>query len=195
MQEIILATTSVYRLEIFQRLWLPFTSEWSNVDEYIADRPSDPEKLTTYLAKLKAESVAKNHSTWIVIWFDSVGFFDWNILEKPTSREEWFKRLKEMSGKKFMFYSWIFMIDKESQKTLSSCTVTESKMRKYDDNDINKYLDNCNEKYKTHAHGFDPLNYYSMSFIESIVGNPLNVIMSIPVDKIIEMLKEIGYKI
>jgi predicted house-cleaning NTP pyrophosphatase (Maf/HAM1 superfamily) len=68
-------------------------------------------------------------------------------------------------------------------------------MRNYDDGEIDKYLDNCDEKYKTHGHGFDPSNYYSMSFIESVIGNPLNVMMGIPVSRIIEMLKEIGYEI
>lgn len=194
-QEIILATTSVYRLEIFKKLGLHFTGEGSNVDENAEDRPTTPEELTKYLAQLKAEAVAKNHTNWIVIWFDSVWFFEWNILEKPKSREEWFARLKAMSGKNFTFYSWVFMIDLDNKKTLSDCVATESKMRSYDDNDIDKYLDNCDERYKTHADGFDACNYYSMSFIESVTGNPLNVMMGIPVSRIVEMLKEIGYKI
>ncbi len=87
-QNLVLATTSPYRLEIFQKLGLHFTSEGSNVDEYTADRPSDPEDLTQHLAKLKAESVAENHQSGIVIGFDSVGLFNGEILEKPRSREE-----------------------------------------------------------------------------------------------------------
>ena len=82
-QNLILATTSPYRLEIFKKLGLHFTSEGSNVDEYTADRPSNPEDLTKYLAKLKAESVAENYQTGIVIGFDSVGLFNGEILEKP----------------------------------------------------------------------------------------------------------------
>jgi predicted house-cleaning NTP pyrophosphatase (Maf/HAM1 superfamily) len=66
-QNLILATTSPYRLEIFKRLGLHFTSEGSNVDEYTADRPSEPEALTQHLAKLKAESVAQNYTAGIVI--------------------------------------------------------------------------------------------------------------------------------
>lgn len=190
-QDLILATTSPYRLEIFKKLGLHFTSEGSNVDEYTADRPEEPEALTQHLAKLKAESVAEKHTSGIVIGFDSVGYFEGQILEKPQSREEGFARLKAMSGKRFSFYSGVHMIDKDTGKTLSRCVKTENTMRAYSDDEIDKYLDNCDEKYKTHAHGFDPSNYYSMTFIDTIQGNPMNVMMGIPLSTIMEMLKEI----
>lgn len=192
-QDLILATTSPYRLEIFKKLGLHFTSEWSDVDEYTAERPSDPEELTKHLAKLKAESVAQNYKTGIVIWFDSVGLFNGEILEKPKSREEWFTRLQSMSGNTFSFYSGVHMIDIATGKTLSQSVKTDSTMRKYSDSEIDKYLDNCDEKYKTHAHGFDPSNYYSMTFIDTIVGNPMNVMMGIPLSTIMEMLQEMWF--
>jgi len=192
-KDLILATTSPYRLEIFNKLGLHFTSKWSDVDEYTADRPSEPEALTKHLAKLKAESVAQNHKTWIVIGFDSVGLFNGEILEKPKSREEWFARLKAMSGNTFAFYSGVHMIDITTGKTLSWCVKTDNTMRKYSDSEIDKYLDNCDEKYKTHAHGFDPSNYYSMTFIDTINGNPMNVMMGIPLSTIMEMLKELWF--
>lgn len=192
-QDLILATTSPYRLEIFEKLWLYFTSEGSKVDEYTADRPSNPEDLTKHLARLKAESVAQNHKIGIVVWFDSVGLFNGEILEKPRSREEWFARLKAMSWKTFSFYSGVYMIDVTTGKTLSKCVKTNNTMRKYSDNEIDKYLDNCDEKYKTYAHGFDSSNYYSMTFIDTIVGNPMNVMMGIPLSTIMEMLQEMWF--
>ncbi|MFA7717107.1 MAG: Maf family protein [Candidatus Absconditabacterales bacterium] len=194
-KDIILATTSPYRLEIFKKLGLHFVGEGSNVDEYATERPTNPEELTKHLARLKAESVAQNHKTGIVIGFDSVGYFDGKILEKPTSREEGFARLQAMAGNTFSFYSGVHMIDITTGKTLSRCVQTDNTMRKYSDSEINKYLDNCDEKYKTHAHGFDPSNYYSMTFIDTIVGNPMNVMMGIPLSAIMEMLKELGYTI
>jgi len=194
-KKIILATTSIYRIEIFKKLWLYFVSEWSNVDEYTVDRPSDPVELTKYLAKLKAEVVAKNYKEGIVIWFDSVWLFNGEVLEKPKSREEWFSRLKTMSWQTFSFYGWVYMIDTSTGKILSNCIKTDSTMRGYSDEEINKYLDNCNEWYKTHAHGFNPCDYYSMTFINKMVGDPLNVMMWIPISTVMEMLKEIWYEI
>ena len=74
--KIILATSSLHRIEIFQKLGLDFTTESSNVDEYGPERPKNPKKLVKYLAKLKAEAVAKNYSSGIIIGFDSVGYFN-----------------------------------------------------------------------------------------------------------------------
>lgn len=192
---LLLATTSVYRLEIFKKLGIQFTSEWSNVDEYTADRPSQPEELTQYLAKLKAEAVAKNHHTGIIVGFDSVGFFQGEILEKPKTREEWFQRLQAMSWNIFSFFSGVYMVNMSTGQTVSQSIRTDAKMRKYNDQEIEKYLDNCDERYKTHAHGFDPSNYYSMTFIDTIQGNPLNIMMWIPLSTIMEMLQRIGYNI
>ena len=92
--KIILATTSPYRIEAFKKLDLDFDAEGSNVDEYGIERPEKPVELVQFLAKLKAEAVAKNHSKGIVIGFDSVGYFQGKILEKPKNREEIINRLK-----------------------------------------------------------------------------------------------------
>jgi predicted house-cleaning NTP pyrophosphatase (Maf/HAM1 superfamily) len=96
-----------------------------------------------------------------------------------------------MSGKTFSFYSGIYMINIHTGNVLSRCVKTDSTMRNYSDNEIDIYLNNCNDKYKTHAHGFDPSNSYSMTFIDTIVGNPLNVMMGIPLSTIMVMLQEI----
>ena len=64
-------------------------------------------------------------------------------------------------------------------------------MRNYSDKEIDTYLDNCDERYTTYAHGFDPSNSYSMTFIDTIVGNPLNIMMGIPLSTIMTMLHNI----
>lgn len=44
--KLILATTSPYRIDVFTKARIPFVSETSDVDEYAAERPSDPMVLT-----------------------------------------------------------------------------------------------------------------------------------------------------
>lgn len=192
--KLILATTSASRIDVFQKLGIPFESEGSNVDEYTADRPSDPAELTEYLAKLKAEAVAKNHTEGIIIGFDSVGIFEGKILEKPKSREEAFARLQNMAGKNYSYVTGVYVINLWNGKIFSDTVETKITLRKYTDDEINYYLNNCDEKYKITAHGFNTMSYYSMTFIENIYGEPFNL-RGIPVSKIIEMLKEIGYEI
>ena len=81
---LILATTSPYRREAFRELGYQVVLQGSNVDEYFEGRPGNPATLVMQLAKLKAESVAPGFSEGTVIGFDTVGWFQGKVLEKPT---------------------------------------------------------------------------------------------------------------
>lgn len=192
--KIILATTSPYRQEAFGMLGIDFEATGSNVDENFDERPSHPEKLVLELAKRKAESVAENYKEDIVIGFDSIGYFNDEILEKPKDRNEAFQRLKKLSGNIHKFYTGIHLINISGNKTLFGVAETEIKLRELSDAEINKYLDQ-DPHFTTYAIGFDPLCHYSSSFTESINGSYNNYLRGIPLETIVGLLKEIGYKI
>jgi len=193
MPKIILATTSSYRKEVFGYLGIPFEAEGSNLDESQAER-NNPEELVKTLSKLKTDSVAKNHLDAIVIGLDSVGFFEGKILEKPKSKEEAFQRLRSLSGKKYDFYTGVYMVNTSTQKSITRVVKTEVFMRKLSDSEINRYLDQ-DPNYNKYAHGYDIKNYASSTFPAKLVGSYTNALMGIPVEVIIEMLPEIGYKL
>ena len=192
--KIILATTSPYRQKVFSSLGLDYIAEGSNIDEKFENRPETPEDLVSELSKRKAESVAKNHTEGIVIGFDSVGWFNGNILEKPKSREEAFERLKSYSGNEYDFYTGVHMIKLPESNNLSKIVKTNIQMRNLTDSEINKYLDQ-DDKYITYAHGYDPESYYSSTFVKTINGSYTNHLNGIPLETIMEMLFELGYEI
>ncbi len=192
MQKIILATTSPYRREVFGYLGINFEVEASKIDESQAER-KDPEELVKTLSKLKAEAVAKNRLEAIVIGMDSVTYFNGQILEKPKSREEAFQRLKSLSGNKHRFYTGIYMINTTSNKTISRVVKTDVFMRELSEKEINQYL-NEDSNFNTYALGYDPIKHISASFVKRIEGSYYNFLGGIPLETIIEMLKEIGYK-
>lgn len=194
MPQIILATSSPYRQEAFRFLGLDFVAEGSAVDEYFDGRPNSPEELVLHLAKLKAEAVAKHYKDGIVIGFDSVGWFNGQVLEKPKSRREAFERLKSLSGNTHQFYTGIYMITLESGKILSKISLTNAEIRKLTDSEINKYLDQ-DSKFNTYALGYDPLGHYSSTFVKKIDGSYNNLTRGIPLETIAEMLMDMGYKI
>ncbi|EKE18600.1 MAG: Septum formation protein Maf [uncultured bacterium] len=194
MKKIILATTSPYRQEAFRSIGIEFEAIGSDVDEKFEGRPNSPQELVQELAKQKAEAVAKKCKEGVIIGFDSVGWFNGEILEKPKSRQEAFDRLKSLSGNKFSFHTGVCLIDKEKSIINKAVVTTEAFMRNYSDKEIEKYL-NQTEKYKTHAHGFDPLENYSAVFINTISGSYNNILRGIPTEHIIEMLQEIGVEI
>ncbi len=188
--KIILATTSPYRKQAFEFLGLDFTAEDSKIEEKFSARPEKPEELVKHLAKLKAEAVAKKHSDGIVIGFDSIGFFNGKILEKPSSREEAFQRLKQLSGKRFEFFSGVHMINASTGKSVSKAVRTEILMRELTKAEIMKYLDQ-DPKVTTYAHGFEPVHHYSSTFARNIVGSYNNFLRGIPLEVLPEMLKEV----
>jgi septum formation protein len=194
MPQIILATSSPYRQEAFRFLGLDFVAQGSEVDEYFDGRPDSPGDLVQHLAKLKAESVAKKFDAGIVVGFDSVGWFNGQILEKPKSREEALQRLKSLSGNTHQFYTGIYMINLETGKNISNLVATNAEVRKLTDDDINKYLDQ-DPKYNTYALGYDPLGHYSSTFVRKIDGSYNNLTRGIPLEAIVEMLFDIGYKL
>lgn len=194
MKKIILATTSKWRIQAFEMLDLPFLAEGSNIDENFADRPETPQELVTELAKRKAEAVAKNHKDGIIVGFDSIGWFQNKVLEKPSNKEEAAKRLAEMSGKEFQFYTGICLVDAETKKKYQEVAITKAFMGNLLSSEIEKYL-NQDEYFTSYALGFDPLGHYSMTFVKKIEGSYNNLLRGIPIEKIVEMLKEAGIKI
>ncbi len=190
---IILATASVYRQEAFGLLGTDFIAEASGIDEYFNERPENPEALVKMLAKLKAEAVARNHSSGVVIGFDSVCYFNGSVLEKPKSNKEAFERLKSMSGKSYTFYTGIHMINIDTGNTLSKEAETKAFMRVLYDHEIKKYLVQ-DPHFNTYAVGYDPLGHYSSTFISRIEGSYNNILRGIPLEVIVEMLVVIGYK-
>ena len=194
MTKIILATSSPYRQEAFRFLGLDFIAQSSDADEDFDGRPDSPEKLVLCLSKMKAEVVAKKYDSGIVIGFDSVGWFNGQVLEKPKSREEAFKRLESLSGNTHQFYTGIYMINLESKKEISKSVITDVEVRNLLDSEIDKYLDQ-DLRFNTYALGYDPLEHYSSTFVKRIKGSYNNLTRGIPLEMIVEMLFDIGYKL
>jgi septum formation protein len=194
MKKIILATTSPYRQEAFQLAGVEFEAVGSNVEEKFEGRPNNPNELVCELAKQKALAVAEKFKEGVVVGFDSVGWFNGEILEKPQSEEEAVLRMQALSGNSFEFFTGIYLIDVVEKKITQASVVTKVNMRNITDDEIKKYLKQ-DDKFKTYAVGFDPLGHYSSTFAIDIVGSYNNFLRGIPTEHIIEMLKEAGVEI
>lgn len=192
MIKIILATTSPYRKEAFRSLGIDFTAEGSNVDESQIER-NNPEGLVKELSKLKAEAVAKNHQDAIVIGMDSVGYYNGKIFEKPKSKEEAYQRLESLSGNNHQFYTGIHVINTTNNKAISRVVKTEIFLRDFSKKEIEFYLSQ-DKFFNTYALGYNPLDHYSSTFTKRIEGSYNNMTRGIPLEAIVEMLDEIGYK-
>ena len=190
--KIILATASPYRIKVFRDAGIEFEAQASEVDETFKERPKNPSELVGVLAKLKAQDVAKKYNDGIVIGFDSIGYFDGEILEKPKSEQDAFERLRRLSGNSYSFFTGIYMINKANGKDLARVVKTTAQMRNFSQKEIKNYLRSDSlSLYKTYAQGFDPVKGISSTFIKSINGSYLNILQGIPLETIVEMLEMI----
>ena len=85
------------------------------------------------------------------------------------------------------------MVNTATNKAISRVVKTEVFMRSLSDKEINKYLDE-DPRFDTYALGYDPVKHVSSSFVLRIEGSYYNLLGGIPLETIIEMLPEIGYK-
>ena len=189
---LILASKSPRRKLMLEQLGLEFEVIPSRVNESTI-RETEPEKLTTALARMKAEAVAKDSPDAVVIGSDGVVFFEGRVIGQPEgeTREEKVedarKTLRMLSGKVHQVCSGVCVINTGTGQVLTGYGATDVKFRDLSEKDIQRVVDN-------------PLvlggagSYVTDSWVrvfESINGSH-SVVAGMPAEKLIPMLREVG---
>ncbi len=189
---IILASGSRDRKEIFEKSGIPFRIIVSNYEEkYDENENLSPEELVIYLAKGKLETVKKKvkKPSYIIISADTIVDFNGNILGKAKNKEEAFRTLKLLSGKKHNLITGVCIYDSESDVTEEIYDKTIVEFVNLDDSEIWNYINHSNE-YIGRAGAYS-LRERAGFFIKSIEGSPSNVI-GLPINLIYQVLKKFG---
>jgi septum formation protein len=108
-RQLILGSTSKYRLELLSRLRIPFDCVPPNVDETpLADET--PQVLALRLALAKAKAVAALHPDAVVIGSDQVADLNGEPLGKPGSFERATAQLRAMRGQTVIFQTALAVV-------------------------------------------------------------------------------------
>jgi len=134
---LILASTSVYRRGMLQRLGLPFSVEPPQVDETALPGETPP-ALALRLAEAKALAVAARRPGSVVIGSDQVATVDGEAIGKPGSHERAREQLRRLSGREVAFHSALAVTD--GRRTERQDVVTLCRFRELDDAAIESYL-------------------------------------------------------
>jgi septum formation protein len=106
---LILASTSVYRRELLERLRLPFEVHAPDVDE--TPQPGEaPAALAQRLALAKAHAVSRLHPDAVVIGSDQVADLDGQPIGKPGSHDRAVAQLRCMSGRSVVFQTAVAVV-------------------------------------------------------------------------------------
>ena len=134
-----LASTSRYRAELFQRLQVPFVTAKPEADESpLADEK--PAQTAVRLSLAKAVSVLNAFPGALIIGSDQVADLNGLPIGKPENRENARRQLRAMRGQVLVFHSGIALVNADTGRMQSAIVPTTVRFREYSDVEIEHYL-------------------------------------------------------
>ena len=179
-EQLILASSSRYKISLFERLGIKFTAVSADIDEspLVSELPI---QLVKRLSEQKALAIATlNIDSW-VIGADQVGSVENKILEKPGNYENAYKQLQFQSGKSVYFHCGVTLAKQSSNGTITKITemsTTEVIFRQLSDTDIKAYLEkeqpyDCAGSFKSEGLGISLFDQIKSNDPTCLIGLPL----------------------
>jgi len=192
MKKLILASSSKQRIALIEALSIPFTIVPADIDEKTI-RDANLLKQAEKIARAKAEFVLAMHPDAIVLAGDSFNVINGKVYEKPQTLLEAKQMLREESGKKGEVYAGICYIDSEKNINISKTIETSFQFRTFTEEEIDGYV----EKFPvlTWAGSESSAYIYGMTFIQTINGSLTGLTHGFPMETVIPLLQESGFKI
>ncbi len=173
---LILASESPRRRELIKKITKDFTVIPSNIDESLLHIA--PHDLPAELSKMKAYSIFSKYPNDSVLACDTVVIIDGELLGKPKTKEEAFKMLKKLSGKKHVVISGYTFVSKEKEVTRTVRTYVY--FNNLSDELINRYIESGSPMDKAGAYGIQDEEFDLVSHIEGDFDN----VIGLPVEDI-----------
>ena len=190
MNYFVLASASPARRRLLQIAGIEPIVRVSDFDESQI-KLSDPKQLVNTLAQSKAEVVAAEFESALIMGCDSVLFVNGEIYGKPVDAIEAIARWQKMRGQIGELYTGHALIDLSQNRTLVRCQVTRVYFAQISDRAIEAYVA-TGEPLKC-AGGF-ALEGRGGLFVEKLEGCHSNVIgLSLPLLR--QMLADLGYDV
>lgn len=187
-QKLILASSSIYRRELLEKLQLPFSCMSPDVDEtpLINETPSE---TALRLAKNKAMKIAQSHPDALIIGCDQVAVLDDIELGKPLQHDKAVAQLKLMRGREVNFYTALCLYNAKSNKMQAENVVYVVKFKSLSDAQIESYL---TKEQPYHCAGSAKSEGLGIVLMESMIGEDPNALIGLPLIKLINMLENEG---
>jgi len=186
---LILASTSVYRRELLERLRIPFEVVSPQVDETPLTGESTLE-LALRLANAKATAVSKEHPNAWVIGSDQVADLCGAAIGKPGNFERALAQLQLMRGQTVTFHTALCLMNGDVQTTIN--IPTEVTFRKLSDDVLESYL-LAEEPYD--CAGSAKSEGLGISLLESIQSDDPTALIGLPLIALTGLLRDAGFVI
>lgn len=190
-QAIILASSSIYRRELMQRLQIPFHAVSPHVDETVltGEKPQD---TALRLSKEKAKKIGTEYPHALIIGCDQVATLDGEQLGKPLNHKNATKQLRLMRGKEVTFHSALCLYNAETGNMQAQVVPYLVKFRQLTDEQIESYLI---KEQPYHCAGSAKSEGLGIALIERMIGDDPNALIGLPLIKLITMLSNEGVNV
>jgi len=190
-RQLVLASASVYRRELLQRLGLAFTTIKSSVDE-TPQANEHPAALAERLATLKARAGAASAPDALIIGSDQAAELDNQILGKPGNRARAVQQLTQLSGRCVVFHTGLCLHDARDGHEQSMVVPYRVWFRSLDQALIERYLDreqpyDCTGAFKSERLG--------VALCERFQGDDPNALIGLPLIQLCRMLERVGVSV
>lgn len=187
--KIILASNSKWRKEIIQMAGIKCEQIPSSGDPII--NFCNPDEYVEKLSLAKAKDVAKDLKEGIIIGADTIGYMDGKVFEKPNTREEAYLNFKMLSGKVNYAVTGTTIIDLYQNKIITFSEKVKVCFNELTDEEINWYIDHEKNIYDCAGYSLETC---ASLFVKRIEGD-YKAIIGLPICRIFEELKKLGYTI
>jgi septum formation protein len=176
-RQLILASTSLYRRQLLERLRVPFTVQAPQVDETPLPAETPPD-LATRLALAKAQAVAELHPQAVVIGSDQVADLSGQALGKPGTHARAVAQLQAMRGKIVVFQTALSVVCLATGFSRTELAQVKVTFREFSDAQIEAYLQaerpyDCAGSAKSEGLGIALLARIDSDDPTALVGLPL----------------------
>ena len=186
---LILASSSIYRRELLERLRIPFKIISPQVDEVPLAGESTL-NLALRLAHAKAAAIAKQHPNAWIIGSDQVADLCGAAIGKPGNFERALAQLQLMRGQTVIFYTALCLMNGDTESTI--CVPTEVVFRNLSDRILESYL-LAEEPYD--CAGSAKSEGLGISLIESIKSDDPTALIGLPLIALSGLLRDVGFTI
>ena len=192
MKQLVLASTSRYRRQLFEQLQLPFVALAPEYEEEI-DPGLAPSLLVKHLALGKAQSLTERCPNALIIGSDQV-FVDQRgrAIGKPGNMAAAVQQLQQMAGRSHTFFTGLALVDSQSGTVMTDYASFTVTLRQLSDEQIWNYLQreqpfDCAGSFKIEGLG--------IALMEKMEGEDYNELIGLPLIRFVSMLERSGVKI
>jgi MAF protein len=188
MLPLVLASSSIYRKALLERLQLPFECAAPDIDE-TAQPFESAASLTERLARSKAEALAERYPAHLIIGSDQVVLLDGEPVSKPRDHAGAVDQLTRSSGRTLTFSTALYLYNSASKQGQGIVEPYHVTFRSLTGDEIERYLRSeqpydCAGSFKSEGLG--------ITLIERMQGDDPNSLIGLPLIRLRAMLANEG---